>query len=270
MFAVDRGDVRLSVEVTGDGAPFVWAHPLLASMDADERAGVFDWSEAPCRLIRYDARSHGRSSYDPKAESHRWENLADDMMAVATAAEAPTAVLGGASMGAATALWAARQDPGRVRGLILVIPPTAWGSRPTQARLYRGLAMASAGRLLVPANLALRVPRPRPRRGTRAALADSILTSIGATESHHLAPPLRGSAESDLPAIAEVAALDVPTLILAWRGDRSHPISVARQLAGAMPRAELEIVGSDLSGWPELVADFLTRVDAQSPRARRR
>ena len=93
--------------MAGEGPPFVWAHALLASMAADDRAGTFDWRDIGCRLIRYDARSHGRSTFDRHAQHHRWPALAEDMAAVADQASAPAAVFGGASMGAATALWAA-------------------------------------------------------------------------------------------------------------------------------------------------------------------
>lgn len=86
----------------GTGPAFVWAHALMASMRAEDRAGVFDWSNVSARLIRYDARSHGRSSRDPEAGNHRWEQLAEDMLAVADAAGYPRAIFGGASMGAAT------------------------------------------------------------------------------------------------------------------------------------------------------------------------
>ena len=57
-------------------------------------------------------------------------------------------VLGGVSMGAATALAAAVQQPGRVAGLILALPPTAWDSRPRQAspRHFRWLIHTGAGR----------------------------------------------------------------------------------------------------------------------------
>lgn len=66
---------------------------------------------------------------------------------------------------------------------------------------------------------------------------------------------------SDLPEVEDLAGVDVPTLILAWPGDRSHPLSVARRLQSVMPRAELDIAdGGDLGGWPERVADFVAEV----------
>jgi pimeloyl-ACP methyl ester carboxylesterase len=260
---VGHGDARLAVEISGRGPAFVWGHPLMGSMRAEERAGVFDWSATGARLIRYDARSHGRSSVDPRAEHHRWEVLADDMLEVATAADAPSAIFGGGSMGAATAVWAALLAPKRVRGLVLAIPPTAWGARERQRRVYRVLGAAAATRLLLPLMLGLRLPRPRPERGTRAALADAVAHDVSHRSPPHLAPPLRGAAMSDLPSVEDIARIEVPTLVLAWRGDRSHPLSVAHTLESAMPRADLVIAeGGDLSTWPTRVADFAAHVAA--------
>lgn len=254
-------DARLAVEIIGTGPAVVWAHPLMGSMRSENRAGVFDWSGIGARLVRYDARSHGRSSFDPQPEHHRWEALAQDMLDVATAAEAPTAIFGGGSMGAATAIWAARLAPERVHGLLLAIPPTAWRARERQRRVYRVLGAAAATRLLLPLQLGLRLPRPRPEPATQAALADAVVHEVSRKNPTQLAPPLRGAAMSDLPPVEDLAGIDIPTLILAWAGDRSHPLSVARQLESSMPRAELDIAeGPDLSRWPARVADFVARV----------
>ena len=53
----------------GKGPAVVWAHGLLANHSYLERTGLFDWSVLPAagyRLIRYDARGHGRSSAAPE------------------------------------------------------------------------------------------------------------------------------------------------------------------------------------------------------------
>src|SRR5690242_6825837 len=77
------------------------------------------------RVVRYDARGHGRSAATGDDADYQWSALAQDMLGVLDALGAETAVLGGASMGTATALHAAVSSPQRVEGLVLVIPPTA-------------------------------------------------------------------------------------------------------------------------------------------------
>jgi pimeloyl-ACP methyl ester carboxylesterase len=88
-----------------------------------------------------------------------------------------------------------------------------------------------------------------------------VVEEVSRLRSTQLAAPFRGAAMSDLPPIGDLAGIDVPTLILAWPDDRSHPLSVARQLESSMPRAELDIAeGQDLGRWKSLMADFVAEV----------
>jgi pimeloyl-ACP methyl ester carboxylesterase len=137
------GDIELAVRQHGEGMPLVWGHSLMGSMRVDDLAALFDWEqlEQHAQVVRYDARGHGNSdgSYDP--EDYRWEEMAGDMLAIADSVASTFAagrcVLAGVSMGAATALEAATQQPDKVAGMILVLPPTAWDTRPRQAAIYR-------------------------------------------------------------------------------------------------------------------------------------
>ena len=83
-----------------DRLPFVWAHPLTSSIEAEDRHGVFDWSTArgDRRWIRYDARGHGRSTATRHAADYRWPNLAHDELELLDALDVDRVVLGGASM----------------------------------------------------------------------------------------------------------------------------------------------------------------------------
>jgi pimeloyl-ACP methyl ester carboxylesterase len=70
---------------------------------------------------------------------------------------------------------------------------------------------------------------------------------------------LRGAAASDLPTREELRTVVVPTLILAWADDQSHPVATAEALAEHLVLSELE-VAHDLAAvraWPERVRDFL-------------
>ena len=110
----------------GDGRlPFVWGHPLTSSMAREDEHGVFDWWSATegRRTIRYDARGHGATTATRHAADYRWTNLAHDQMELLDTLEVDRVVLGGASMGAATALHSACFRPQRVAALVLVIPP---------------------------------------------------------------------------------------------------------------------------------------------------
>ena len=166
-------------------------------------------------------------------------------------------------MGAATALWTTVLAPERVRALVLVIPPTAWETRPAQARQYRlGARILSAplgGKaFLATARLA---PKPAILRDDLASVDDRLLDGMAAIPRTRLAAILRGAADSDLPPPEELAAAvgDRPVLILAWDTDAGHPVSTADALAAALPHADVHVAAEpgDVLRWPEQVARFV-------------
>ena len=103
-------------------------------------------SSARPRIVLFDARGHGTSSGWERGgpEQFHWRCLGADMLHVAAAhAEQPSDpsyILGGCSMGAAAAVWAALLSPRKIRGLVLYLVPTMWAGR--QAR--RGVLEAKA------------------------------------------------------------------------------------------------------------------------------
>ncbi len=106
---------------SGTGPPAIWAHGLTSSADAQEQFGMFDWSpiSADHRLIRYDARGHGRSTGSATPEDHTWENLGRDLLGLLDAIVGDEPVAGiGSSMGTATLLHAATSAPGRFDRLL--------------------------------------------------------------------------------------------------------------------------------------------------------
>lgn len=251
----------LHVERSGSGRPFVWGHGLTSSIAAERDSGAFRWEDvAGLDVIRYDARSHGRSPVGSTPAEQVWSRLADDFLAVADdALGSSTApfVAGGASMGCATALYVALRAPARVEALVLVIPPTAWETRAAQADQY----LASVGYLeakgldaflAASASLPARPAWTEARRAVRQR-------HLAASDPAALALALRGAAESNLPPREEVATISVPTLILSWDDDPGHPVSTAEALASLIAGSELEVATSeaDVQGWPARVGRFL-------------
>ncbi len=256
-------DVDLAVRDEGSGPPFVWGHGLLSSMAQEDETGMFGWQGVTdaARVIRYDARGHGRSTVTPDPEGYTWPSLAVDMLGLLDVLGIERAVLGGASMGCATAVYAALKAPERVERLILAIPPTAWATRAAQQRLYKTGAAAVAVMGLqslvaamwarpVPPVLAQRYPGARDKNLAHLLRADRI--TVGTI--------LRGAGRSDLPAPGDLATLRVPTLVLAWEGDPVHPVETARKLAELMPDVTLHVArnGRDLDGWESTVRTFLS------------
>lgn len=248
---------ELDVELSDEGGhPVVQLHGLTSSrtrdrlLDLDLGRGL-----SGTRLLRYDARGHGRSGGRPVPEDYRWPVLADDLLRLLDGWFPGERVHGvGPSMGTGTLLHAAVLDPGRFAGLTLVVPPTAWATRTAKADDYRraaavveaeGMAaFAAAGRL---------APRPPATAHTPDTLPD--------VREDLLPALLRGAALSDLPAPAQVAALDLPVTVLAWTEDPAHPVATAEALAGLLPRTRLAVARTpgDLARWPEVLRDDVAR-----------
>lgn len=254
---VDVGGARLQVRRSGNGSPFVWAHGLTSSMAKEDDAGLFDWSRlhADQEVVRYDARGHGLSGHAGDESAYGWDALAGDLFAVADACGFERFAAGGASMGAATTLHAALARPERIDAMVLVIPPTAWSSRPAQRALYEGSAalVEDAGiEGLMAARAALAPPPIFADHPELLGVPPDVVAEV-------LPVVLRGAAATDLPPVAALATLDQPTLVLAWEGDPAHPVSTATALADALIRAELVVAPSlaEVTHWPERVATFL-------------
>lgn len=254
---VEIGGASLVVRRAGAGRPFLWAHGLTSSMAKEDDAGLFDWSrlQADHEVVRYDARGHGRSGHAGDETAYGWGALAGDLFAVADAFGFDRFAAGGASMGAATILHAAVGQPERIEAMVLVIPPTAWATRPAQRGIYEGSAalVEDAGiEGLMEARAALPPPpifAGHPELvGSPPDVAADVLPTV-----------LRGAAVTDLPPLEALATLDQPTLVLAWEGDPVHPVATATALAGALIRAELSVAPTlaEVTHWPELVAAFL-------------
>lgn len=152
-------------------------------------------------------------------------------------------VAGGVSFGAHLAAEWALANRDRCAGLVLALP--GWHGAPgdapgaVSARLAAGLvrekgvdAALQAATDGVPPWLAGELTRSW--RGYGAGLADS------------LAAP----AERPAPTLAELAGLDVPVGIAACLDDAVHPLRVAKEWLGALPRAtlcttRLDVIGVD-------------------------
>jgi len=239
-------------------------------MDDERESGLFQFDASSMPMLRYDARGHGRSPAADEVSQLTWDSLAADMGRVALEAGLRQYVAAGASMGAATALIHARDYPNRVRGLVLAIPPTAWGHRAPMVDKYLANAeFAEASGMEAMKEVAREWPLPR-------IWADEFpdIFEIGWRHKVELgairyAALLKGAAECDLPSLDELAAeVTQPTLILAWEGDPQHPVVVADMLADALPgcreEEDFHIAASleEIQHWPVLVEEFLSGLDA--------
>jgi len=269
------GDVELAVRSRGKGVPFVWGHSLMGSMRVEDRAALWEWAgvERHAQVVRYDARGHGNSDGSYNREDYCWDRMAADMLAVADSFIADNredrCLLGGISMGAATALEAAIQQPERVCGLVLALPPTAWETRPRQSAVYRRLAWVSGLFGAAPYRLLDLLPIP-VREDGRNQLALHTAKGLAQANPLHVQAALGGAALSDMPEPALLGKLQVPTLILAWEDDTAHPVSTALALADTLPDVHGTVVchPGDVGEWQPAIEDFVKKVTRRTPAKR--
>jgi 3-oxoadipate enol-lactonase len=250
---------NIAYEYRGVGPDVVWAHGLTQSRALENVQPLIEWAGVEARVLRYDARGHGESDSTLELEGYTWEELAHDQLELTAALGTKTYVAGGASMGCATALHAAVLAPDRIGGLILVIPPTGWESRAAQSEVYEQGAevveaygvepLIKAGAVIAPPDPLADDPDYRTRR------ADGLRS----WESDRLARAMRGAAGAQLPKRNNIAAIECPTLVLAWTGDATHPSETAEELGDLLPHAEVHIdsTADEVAAWPTLVANFL-------------
>jgi len=253
----------LAYDEVGAGRGFLWGHGLSSSRAEEDTTGLLGaWRFPPdeVRRVRYDARGHGGSPGPADPAAYRWDELARDQLALADALGVERYVAAGASMGCATALHAAVLAPERVAALVLAIPPTAWDTRPAQRALYEaGADLIDVEGLAAFAEVSALAPPPKLFAGLGLDWGAQARQRALALDAATFPSVLRGAAASDLPDADAVAAITVPTLILAWTGDDTHPVSTAERLAELLPHAEAH-VADDLRSilrWSALIVDFV-------------
>lgn len=230
---------RLYVAVDGQGPVLLLAHGFGGSarnFNPQVRA-----LRPRLRLVRYDARGHARSEAPRDPAAYSPEVFVDDMRAALDAAGAEAAIVGGLSMGAATALRFALTEPERVRGVLLASYPAepddpagfaAVASRFADAIEREGLE--AAGRRFVWG----------PGSGLDPAAAALVRRGFLEHPPHGLAHVLRGvlARQPTLDVLAPLLpGLDRPVLVMVGARDRgSRPPS--ERLARLLPRVRLVVL----------------------------
>jgi 3-oxoadipate enol-lactonase len=235
-------------------------------MALEDEAAVIDWSNIGrdrWRRIRYDARGHGESGGGDDPREYGVASLAQDLLGLLDELSIEHAVVGGASLGALTAIEAAVLAPDRVDALVIALPPAAGRARRVPSVMLRGAARTVE---LVGKSAFLRTaritPPPTILRGELAPFARSVVDGFDRLDRRRLVTILRVGAELDLPPSEVLAAIDLPTLLLGWVSDPGHPVATIDQLSGAWPQAERHVAddAAAVREWPEVVHRFLANL----------
>jgi 3-oxoadipate enol-lactonase len=202
-----------------------------------------DWPEqqavlqARYRIVAVDLPGHGGSPLPPGRLTI--EGMAREVAALqAGMGEEPAHVVG-LSLGACVALRMALQAPALVRTLTLVNPfarVQAAGPGDVARLALRLLLLGTAPMESVAADVARRLfPWPEQRE-----LYESAVASLAATPRRAYFAAMRALARFD--ARGQVAAIRLPTLIVAGDRDTMVPLAAKAALAGAIPGARLLVI----------------------------
>jgi pimeloyl-ACP methyl ester carboxylesterase len=255
----------LVYDVYGEGDRLlVYMHGLL--LDAELNRGIAGaLAERGNRVVLLDLLGHGRSDKPVHASAYRIDTYAMQVFALLDELGVDEAVLGGLSLGANVSLFAASQQPERVRALVLEMPVLEWAV-PAAAMAFVPIVLAAhymRPLLRVTSSLARRVPTtgfgPLNSALHAASLAPEVVAAV-----------MRGVLVGPVaPTQEERARIVAPVLILAHRHDLLHPFNDAANLAHQLPHAELVPARSpfELRVRPERLTDCVAEFLRDLPEA---
>lgn len=256
----------------GGGPPLVLLHGLSATR-RNVVQGSRQLMRRGYRVVSYDARGHGTSDPAPEPDAYGYPELVDDLRAVLSELEIERPVLIGSSMGAATALAFALEEPERVPALVQITPAYT-GLRTTQIDLDTWDRMADeleqGG---VEAFVAVATPDELPERWRELAREATRQRMERHERIEAVSAAMRQVPRSRaFEGLKRLEGLDVPTLVVGSRdeADTIHPLQVARDYVERLPRAELlvEDEGETPLAWQgarlsAAIGDFLERIGVQ-------
>ena len=187
------------------------------------------------RVVRYDARGHGRSPVPPGPYS--LDDLADDLLALLDRLQVQRAHLVGLSLGAMTAMRLAAREPSRVDRLALLctsakFPSSSpWAERAATVRAEGTAAIAEAV-----------VARwfTGGLRDADPALVDRMRAMVAATPAEGYASCCGAIERMDLR--GDLPRISAPTLAVAGADDPATPPEHLATIAGGVPGARLLVL----------------------------
>jgi len=241
-FFTTADGVRLVFYRQGHGVPVLWQHGLGA--DQTQPAAVFP-SIPGIERMTLMCRGHDESGLGA-LPGLSIAQFADDALALLDHLQIERAIVGGISLGAAITLRLAAHHPSRINALILARP--AWVDAPSintqnayalaadhleRLGAQRGLQQFCTTEQYLsilarsPDNAqSLRSFFSRPRPETTIALLSRIPRDWPGITRH------------------EMAAIQIPTLVIGNDQDDVHPLAYAQELSTIIPSARLETITS--------------------------
>jgi pimeloyl-ACP methyl ester carboxylesterase len=220
---LDLPDGRIAYDDTGSG-PLIIATPAMLDLRSELRFVTPLLAQAGFRVVTVDQRGMGETSGEwPLYGS---TPLAHDLIALIRHLDAGPAIIYGTSNGAAAGVYAAAEEPGLIRGLVLAAPFVRDGKISwIQARLKSVMRIPF---LTLPIYMSY-FPNWEPRR-PRVADFDEHVAKLKA----NLSEPTRRNViysymflQSHREAEARLSKVRAPSLVIMGKGDIDWPDPVA-------------------------------------------
>lgn len=250
-FAENR-EVKLHWRADGTGAPLL----LLNSIGCD----LTLWDAAlphlkNFRVLRMDARGHGQSDAPPG--DYSLDQLADDALAVLSAAGVDKVAVCGLSLGGMIAMTLALKAPERVSALILActsaqMDPQSWRTR---IETVRAGGMAAIADMVIGRFFSDEFRRDHVREVERIRARLLKMSADGYANC--------GAAIRDMALKDRIAAIRLPTLIIAGTKDISTPFDGhGSEIAERIAEAKVEMLATAHLAPVEAPGDFAGAVTA--------
>lgn len=224
----------------GSGKPVMFQHGLCG--DSRQTAEAFPEDPRWC-LHTLECRGHGKSPIGA-LDALSIPTFAGDVAAYIEKELHEPVVMGGISMGAAISLRLAVTRPELVRALILVRP--AWIAEPAPINHTGNIEV---GRLLTQfPNDVARIAFENGTVGSQIKVESPdnyiSLTGFFAREPQAETSALLLSIGGGDPGVTrdQLAALDLPVLVVGTDADVIHPRAMAEELGALIPKARVEII----------------------------
>ncbi|MBC7522051.1 MAG: alpha/beta fold hydrolase [Sandarakinorhabdus sp.] len=237
---LNRNGVNIHYEVHGSGPTLLLSHGFSAT--SAMWSGQIGALSATHRLVLWDMRGHGQSDYPNDPAAYSEEETVADMAAILDAVDAPTAIIGGLSLGGYMSLAFYARHPERATALLIIDTGpgfkqdsgrAAWNERSlgTAARLEaEGLGQLSS------ASAERRQSKHRNAQGLAHA-ARGMLTQRDATVIHllpHIKVPamvLVGSRDTPFLAATDYMAAKIPGATKIIIDDAGHAANIDQPAA---------------------------------------
>jgi pimeloyl-ACP methyl ester carboxylesterase len=224
------------------GVPVLWQHGL--GGDRKQPADVFP-ENSGLRRITLECRGHGESQLGEPARLSIAQ-FAEDALGLLDHLGVERAVIGGISMGAAIGLRLGVTHPERVDGLILARPAWVDEAAPVTMRPY--LAVAQLLRVHGREEGLRQFEQSAELAEVDAVSPDNAASLRGffSREDKAGTVELLSRIPKDGPGVSllEIAAIKVPTAIIANGEDYVHPLRYAERLRELIPGAALRVITS--------------------------